>query len=586
MEIALRAREKGTLFIAAAALAIIGLSLVFSTWQSLSRQREAVERHMLLTARAVLASVESSLRHGVGMPGMPGMHGSGMFRSDLRGYLRELEKSGDVYFVGLFGDRGGRLLTSRDDAEPEALVFPPETFRELAAKGEWRGTIPMNRLYIYVYARQAQLDGVGFPPRMGRRGDGEASPLRPARFLVVGLDTSAHMAVYGDFRRNALFQAAFILAAAVCIWVLILVVLRRRVMAGRAISLERVHSALLDNLPDGLVTLGPDGTVLAANPAAHAVLGVAEGELVGGRCARIPEDVLAPLRGGGAAPGWKELELEGRSLEILTLPIRGERDAENRLVIIRDRTEHKQLEDRLHEARKLAAVGTLAAGVAHEIRNPLSALRGFAQYFAKRFSGREPEETYARTMVTEADRLDRVITDLLFLSNPRPLNVRRVPLALVVEEVGRVLTLDLEREGVRLETRLYAGEVTADEDALKQVLLNLVLNSLDALKESAAGQGLITVASATEPDGVRLEISDNGAGMGPEERSKAFEPFFTGKANGTGLGLAIVHKIMRDHGGSAVIDSGPGQGTTVRLVFPEIGNGGRVREEAENGGRG
>ncbi len=582
MEIALRAREKGTLFIAAAALAIIGLSLVFSTWQSLNRQQEAVERHMLLTARAVLTSVESSLRHSMGMSGMSGMHSRGMFRSDLRDYLRELAKSEDVYFVGLFGDRGGRLLTSRDDAEPEALILPSETFKELATKGEWSGTVPMNRLQIFVYARQTQLGGVGFFFRPGGREGEKAPPQRSARFLVLGLDSSAHMAVYGNFRRNALFQAAFILGAAVCIWVLILVVLRRRVMAGRAVSLERVHSALLDNLPDGLVTLGPDGTVLAANPAAHVVIGVPDGELVGRKCTRIPGEVLAPLEGTDPVSVWKELELEGRSLEILTLPIKDAREAENRLVIIRDRTEHKHLEDRLQEARKLAAVGTLAAGVAHEIRNPLSALRGFAQYFAKQFSGREPEETYARTMVTEADRLDRVITDLLFLSNPRPLNVRQVPLAPLVEEVRRVLILDMEREGVRLETRLYASEVTADDDALKQILLNLVLNSLDALKESEAGQGLITVASTMEPGGVRLEISDNGAGMGPEEKAKAFEPFFTGKASGTGLGLAIVHKIMRDHGGSAVIDSGPGQGATVRLVFPERN---AVDPDSENGGR-
>jgi two-component system, NtrC family, sensor histidine kinase HydH len=575
MEIALRAKEKGTLFLAAAALAIIGLSLVFSTWQSLNRQRDAVERHMLLTARAVLTSVESSLRHSMGMSGM---HGRGMFRSDLDSYLRGLVESKDVYFVGLFGDRGGRVLTSRDNADPEALVLPSETFRELAEKGEWSGTVPMNRLPVFVYARQAQLGGFGLLPRSRGGIGGNILPQRPVKYLVVGLDTSAHMAVYGNFRRNALFQAAFILGAAVCIWVLILAVLRRRLMAGRAISLERVHSALLDNLPDGLMTLGPDGTVLAANPAARAILGVEDGELVGRKCTRIPGEVLAPLEGANPVSSWKELDLGGRSLEILTLPIKDAHEAENRLVIIRDRTEHKHLEDRLQEAKKLAAVGTLAAGVAHEIRNPLSALRGFAQYFAKQFSGREPEETYARTMVTEADRLDRVITDLLFLSNPRPLNVRRIPLASLVEEVSRVLTLDLERKGVRLETRLHAGEAMADDDALKQVLLNLVLNSLDALKGSEAGQGLITVVSVMEADGVRLEISDNGAGMGPEEKAKAFEPFFTGKASGTGLGLAIVHKIMRDHGGSADIDSVPGQGTTVRLVFPE--------RSAENGGRG
>jgi len=126
-------------------------------------------------------------------------------------------------------------------------------------------------------------------------------------------------------------------------------------------------------------------------------------------------------------------------------------------VLVRDRTAVADLERDLAEARKLAAVGRLAAGMAHEIRNPLSALRGFAQYFQGRLAGRQPEEEYARTMVREADRLDRVIGDMLFLSRPRTPERREVDLAALAGDLEGLLALDLSRAKARLDTELAAA---------------------------------------------------------------------------------------------------------------------------------
>ncbi len=240
------------------------------------------------------------------------------------------------------------------------------------------------------------------------------------------------------------------------------------------------------------------------------------------------------------------------------------------MVFIHDRTRLMNLEQDLAEARKLAALGTLAAGVAHEVRNPLSALRGFAQFFAKKFAGRLPEETYAQTMVREADRLNRVVGDLLHLARPRSVDPRRLSLVPLVEEVVRLLEQEKGSHGPAIETDLQAPEVYADEDGLRQALLNLGLNALEALADFQGGAvGRVAFASRAYPGGVVVSVRDNGPGMDEEARRQAFEPFYTTKAKGTGLGLALVHKLAREHGGRAAIESRPGQGLGVELYFPD-----------------
>ncbi|MFP5239647.1 MAG: two-component system sensor histidine kinase NtrB, partial [Acidobacteriota bacterium] len=218
----------------------------------------------------------------------------------------------------------------------------------------------------------------------------------------------------------------------------------------------------------------------------------------------------------------------------------------------------------LEQSRQLATVGRLAAGVAHEIRNPLSALRGFAQLFAFKLKGREPEESYARTMVQEADRLGRVVTDLLYLAKPRPLEPAPVELAALCGELESLLRFDLERRNAAFATALEAPEAFADPDALKQALINLVLNALAALP---AEGGTVTVRSQARQGGTAVSVQDDGHGMSEEERARALEPFFTTRRDGSGLGLAIVQSIVRHHGGELEIESDPGLGTRVTMFF-------------------
>ncbi|CAK7059801.1 MAG: Adaptive-response sensory-kinase SasA [Desulfovibrio sp.] len=599
MEILGKDNEKSRVYIAVLTLAVIGLALVFSTWQTLRRQYQASLEHLELTSSAVLQAVETSLRRGPGMRANIGSPGT-------REFFRDLENSGDIIFVGILGDDGARLLSDGENV-PTSFRLPPEALAAIRAKTRWQGVTLHEGKSMYLalrpitpppvrrhHGRRAMLP----PPEQSGQQSGQppfsqhtpsVQPV-PSGFLIVGMDMDKHASVYRGFKRTALFQSAYTLAAAVLLWGLAVRFISRRQLAGKAAYLERLQTRLIDNLPDALLIADAStGVIQAANPAAYGVFNAHGHNLAGTTLGELglPENVTGNVTGSvtntpstnmasgpdtATAPGgWVQAPLAGLHLEVRSLPFQGESGAASLMVIARDRTDIRTLEKNLAEAEKLAAVGSLAAGVAHEIRNPLSALRGFAQYFAKKLAGKEPEEEYANTMVREADRLNRVITDLLYLARPRHLCVAPTDLKTACADTVSLLQFELRDIGITIEDRLNAPTIAADPDGLKQVLLNLFLNAIEAMRDTP---GVLTVSSeggAYEgKTGVWLRVADTGPGMSKDMLDSAFEPFHTTKENGTGLGLALVRAIMRAHGGDATILSPlpASPGCMVSLFFP------------------
>lgn len=565
-------REK-TIFLALLALLFLGVSLSFLTWQNLRQQKTAVEQHMLLAAKAIASGIEShigmGMRHSQGMPPERGRTAS---------FFQDLMASPDVLFVAVFAPSGQLLLSSEEVGRlPE---IPRNALPALHNDGQWHEFSSADGRPVLLFARRVRpmlarhfLDGP--PPRRPEHPPAEKRP-----FLVLGLDMSEHLTMYHDARRAALWQTGYILGTAAVLWLALLSLLKRREQGRRVTELEHFQSQLLDNLPDGLLTLDRDGVIRSANPTAMALLGQHR-PLTGKNWADLPltnmrrdQNKPTPGRSGVA---WSQYTLGSRFLEILSVPLREEHELGGQtLVLVRDRTKIKSLENSLEEAQRLAAIGRLAAAVAHEIRNPLSALRGFAQHFASKLTGQEPEQTYARTMVNEADRLNRVITDLLFLSKPREPEQQSVSLEAVFSGISDLVHLDLQGHGAVMSKKVGVESVWADPDLLKQALLNLVMNALEALPEHGGEIQLgSSPASAEDREGGPEErgtwvfVKDNGKGMDEEQRTRACEPFYSTRKGGAGLGLAIVQKIVRDHGGRMAVVSSPGKGTTVRMFFPD-----------------
>jgi signal transduction histidine kinase len=230
---------------------------------------------------------------------------------------------------------------------------------------------------------------------------------------------------------------------------------------------------------------------------------------------------------------------------------------------------------KLFHADKLATVGELAAGAAHEIRNPLTSIRSTVQFLKKDLP---PEKHgYVEGVIEEVDRIDGIIRGLLSLSKSSELHLSRVDLREALQQTLLLLDPELKRNRIAVNQEMRIGDPTveADQAQVKQVFLNVLLNSV----QSMPGGGTITVHLADRPDGkreesidsVRVTLSDNGPGMPEETIRRVFDPFFTTKENGTGLGLSITYGIVHGHGGEIDIASKTdpsSHGTSVTIRLP------------------
>lgn len=233
----------------------------------------------------------------------------------------------------------------------------------------------------------------------------------------------------------------------------------------------------------------------------------------------------------------------------------------------RYRLSRQQLQEAMARKEKLLALGHLAAGVAHEIRNPLSSIKGLAKYFAERTPPGGEAQELALVMAKEADRLNRVVSELLELVRPAHLNYQPIDINALIHHSLQLVSQDAQSRGIALQftPRPELTSIKADPDRLNQVLLNLYLNAMQAI-----GRDGVIHVSASEADRQRVKIvvKDSGKGMSDEELQAIFTPYFTTKADGTGLGLAVVQNIIEQHGGTIRAESQPGAGAVFTLWLP------------------
>ncbi len=331
---------------------------------------------------------------------------------------------------------------------------------------------------------------------------------------------------------------------------------------------------VVESMADGLVSIDNERKIVTLNRRAGELLGAGEENLRGVEISKaLGQNINRLLKGPEAIIRGQEIEVENSlgkriPLSLSAAPVKDELGREmGSVLLLRDLREIRDLQEKVRRTEHLASLGRLAAGVAHEIRNPLSSIRGFAQLFLGRLKGRE-EEGYAAIMVKEVDRLNRVITDLLDFARPK--EPRREPYSLeeTLEHSLTLLAPELAKKGVAIEKEYEPGipAVFIDHDQLSQAFLNLLLNSLESIE--GGGKIRITLKGTRERSEVEVAIADTGRGIPSEDLEKIFEPFFSTKRKGTGLGLAIVHQIIENHGGTIAVESQEGMGTTFRITLP------------------
>lgn len=227
-----------------------------------------------------------------------------------------------------------------------------------------------------------------------------------------------------------------------------------------------------------------------------------------------------------------------------------------------------KIEKELQRSERLAALGKMAAGVAHELRNPLSSIKGLALLLKSKSSDEGSSVETADILVQEVERLNRSIEELLDYAKPAKLNKISLDINVVVEKTIQLVAMDMQAQEISLDSYLTEGlpEIMIDEDKLNQVFLNLFLNGIQAM----ANGGILTVSSIRRGGTIVVVIEDTGSGVAKSNLARVFDPYFTTKNDGTGLGLAMSSKIVEEHEGKIILTSEPGKGTRVEVILPVV----------------
>ncbi|QQE79979.1 nitrogen regulation protein NR(II) [Alicyclobacillus sp. SO9] len=279
------------------------------------------------------------------------------------------------------------------------------------------------------------------------------------------------------------------------------------------------------------------------------------------------------------APLHEEVQIDRRTYLVDIRQLTDHKgESKGTLGLFHDLSQHKRWESQLKDMEKMSTLTSLAAGIAHEIRNPLTAAKGFLQLFTERISDVE-ERRFLDLTVTELDRINALVKDFMSLARPVQTEYNRIDLSQAVSEAVHFTQPEAALHGVNFEVDMSDEPLWTWGDAnhLKQVLLNVVQNALHAC---TSNRGTVTLAVKQMDAACVIEIHDTGIGIPKQEMDKIFQPFFTTKESGTGLGLAISRRIIEDHGGKIAIESQPNQGTTVRITLELLKNPRQISESA------
>jgi PAS domain S-box-containing protein len=346
------------------------------------------------------------------------------------------------------------------------------------------------------------------------------------------------------------------------------------------LELKAYNDIVLASMTNGLITLDLESRLVSANSAAESILRLEGKHWQGKRFHELwPEDnpfvrLLEKCLLNQTPCRNKEISMdtgegEQRTLMVSTSFLEAGRGGKmGLLVVLNDITEVKALEARMRQSDRLAALGTLSAGLAHEIRNPLSAIKTFVQLLPRKLSNPAFFDKFQTTVPRELNRINDLIESLLELARPPKLEFRMISVSDCLSQVEDLYRDKLEAANITLEIREKDSvpELWADREHLVRALSNIVVNGSEAMPHG----GELTVTAEELAGGVLLRFTDTGVGMDEATKDKIFNPFFTTKDTGTGLGLAMTHKIIQEHGGQIEVDSVVGKGTTFVLKFPGV----------------
>lgn len=346
------------------------------------------------------------------------------------------------------------------------------------------------------------------------------------------------------------------------------------------VNLRALHERIVESIRSGVITTDLDKRICTFNAAAEEITGYRAGEVRWQHASLlfgdITDKVKASVRAAEAGETSPRFEADSVTADGLRIhlgfsifPLSDEGGETTGMVItFQDLTDIRALEETSRRQDRLAAVGRVAAGIAHEIRNPLASMRGSIQVLRGEMNGGGASAELMEIVLRESDRLNSIITDFLTYARPRAVSLTEVDLREALRETFTLLRHSPEiRAGHALEEDVPEEPVRAlaDVEQLRQVFWNLARNALQAMPDGGCLRAELRFVAHGR---LRIVFTDNGRGMTPEQVERLFEPFTSSTTGGTGLGLSIVFQIVRDHGGTIIARSREGHGTTITIELP------------------
>lgn len=566
------------IFIGAAA--ILFPIFAFITLQNINREKESSSRLLLEKGAALIRSFEAGTRTG-----MMGVHWDGF---GLQRLLTETARQQDILYI-LVTDTSGKILAHNNpiyigQTHETGLdlfrIYEIETVRNRVVKtSENRKIFEVFRKFSPSGGRFGMHRGrMMFPRFFERPGEEQREFSNIEMIIFVGLDMSAvEEASQADTRHTIIMGIILLLIGFSGI---VLLFLAQNYHATKS-SLSRIKAFsdhLVENMPVGLIATDTNGQIASLNPVAISILSLPQKSHIGKPATEILPNELGNLVSN---PDQEKVNTEieinctrqdGKTipLQVISSSLTGESNRFlGQIMLLKDLTEVRALEQEVARSRRLAAVGRLAAGVAHEIRNPLSSIKGFATYFKERYREKSEDQHISNIMIQEVDRLNKVVGQLLDFSRPVTITKKEVDARSFIENSVKIVEGQAKEKGISITTSISnnINTLRIDPDRISQVLLNLYLNAIEAMEKG--GVLSVSLSRSTTPGEVQFQISDTGIGIPAENIDHIFDPYFTTKASGTGLGLAIVHNIIEAHNGEINVQSLWGKGTTILVLLPD-----------------
>ncbi|MDW7773330.1 MAG: ATP-binding protein [Desulfobulbaceae bacterium] len=575
---------------------VIGMSLILVITVSIlaavnyNRQKQGMQRLLSEKGAALIKSFEAGTRTG-----MMGRFGTG---SRLQTLLTETASLEDILYIALV-DVNGKILAHNDPDGIGKQFASPEIMRTLAAteKTGWRlvesagepASFEVYKKFLPLLANPRQQQRRGIFRNRSRNSEevfcqpGWMEGLPQDRILdpgqrpviFIGMDVNPYLeAIEEDFRHTLIMSAIIVLlglAGVVSLfWAQSYTRSRKLLQDTRAFASE-----MIANLPEGIIVTGKDDRITFINSIAREMLDLEQQDAHGITPAEILPEKINTLAGEITEKGKivnQELSLvgaKGTELSItatVTEILSEDGDFVGTMYILHDLTPIKELQEAVRKQEKMAAIGNLAAGVAHEVRNPLSSIKGYATYFGSLFEEGSDKKKAADVMTAEVERLNRVISELLEIARPSDIKPKKTDMSFLLASSLRLIQQEAETEGVQIKTIVPEGiaPLYLDPDRITQALINLYINAIQAMPEG----GILTISVAETEANVAISVADTGIGITGDRMNKIFDPYYTTKNTGTGLGLAVVQKVVEAHGGSVEVKSAAAGGTVFIITLP------------------